>query len=116
MDTRSGIGGVNLPFGSAEIRSFRAAGSGGIPSNASAIWANVTVVSPTADGFLSAYPSGTTTPDVSNLNWKAGDINPNMALIPLNSQGNFDVAVTMPWDSSGKADVLVDVLGWVSPN
>ena len=34
-----------------------------------------------------------------------------MALIPLNSQGNFDVAVTMPWDSSGKSDVLVDVLG-----
>ena len=116
VDTRSGIGGVNLPFGSAEIRSFRAARSGGIPSDASAIWANVTVVSPTADGFLSAYPSGTTTPQVSNLNWKAGDINPNMALIPLNSQGNFDVAVTMPWDSSGKADVLVDVLGWVSPS
>ena len=116
VDTRSGIGGANLPFESGEIRSFRAAGSGGIPSNASAIWANVTVVSPTAEGFLSAYPSGATTPDVSNLNWKAGDINPNMALIPLNSQGNFDVAVTMPWDSSGKADVLVDVLGWVSPN
>ena len=116
VDTRSAIGGVNLPFGSGEIRSFRAAGSGGIPANASAIWANVTVVSPTAEGFLSAYPSGATTPDVSNLNWKAGDINPNMALIPLNSQGNFDVAVTMPWDSSGKADVLVDVLGWVAPS
>jgi len=116
VDTRSGIGGANLPFGSDEIRSFRGAGTGGIPAEVTAIWANVTVISPTSNGFLSAYPSGTTTPYVSNLNWKAGDINPNMALIPLNSQGNFDVAVTMPWDSSGKADVLVDVLGWVSPS
>jgi len=115
VDTRSGIGGAKLPFGSSEIRTFSAAGSGGIPANASAIWANVTVVSPTADGFLSAYPSLTATPDVSNLNWKAGDINPNMALIPLNSQGTFDISVVMPWDTSGKADVLVDVLGWVAP-
>jgi len=37
-------------------------------------------------------------------------------LIPLNSEGKFDISVVMPWDSSGRADVLVDVLGWVSPN
>lgn len=116
VDTRSGIGGVNAPFRSSEIRSFRAAGIGRIPLDATAIWANVTVVSPSADGFLSAYPAGEQTPDVSNLNWRAGDINPNMALIPLNSQGLFDISVAMPWDSTARADVLVDVLGWVSPS
>ena len=116
VDTRSGIGGLNSSFGSNEIRTFSAAGVGGIPSNAMAIWANLTVVSPSANGFLSAYPAGSATPNVSNLNWRTGDINPNMALIPLNSEGKFDISVVMPWDSSGRADVLVDVLGWVSPN
>lgn len=116
VDTRSGVGGLNLPFGSSETRSFLAAGTGGIPSDATAIWANLTVVSPSSNGFLSAYPGGEQTPDVSNLNWRAGDINPNMALIPLNSQGKFDISVSMPWDSAAHADVLVDVLGWVSPN
>lgn len=116
VDTRSGIGGLNSPFGSDETRPFRAAGTRGIPSTATAIWVNLTVVSPSAEGFLSAYPTGTQSPDVSNLNWRPGDINPNMALIPLNSQGFFDISVVMPWDSTARADVLVDVLGWVSPS
>jgi hypothetical protein len=115
VDTRSGIGGLNSPFGSDEIRTFRAAGIGRVPSNATAIWVNLTVVSPSANGFLSAYPAGSTTPNISNLNWGPGDINPNMALIPLNSQGKFDISVVMPWDTASSADVLVDVLGWVSP-
>ena len=78
------------------------------------MWANVTVVEPTGDGFLTVYPSGGNTPNVSNVNWRSGDINPNMALIPLNSEGEFSIAVEMPWDEHASAHVIVDVLGWVS--
>ena len=114
VDTRSGVGGSEVPFGVGESRSFTAAGNGRIPPSATAVWANVTVVEPTGDGFLTVYPSGGNAPNVSNVNWRSGDINPNMALIPLNSGGEFSISVEMPWDEHASAHVIVDVLGWVS--
>lgn len=114
VDTRSGVGGSELPFGVGESRSFTAAGNGRIPPSATAVWTNVPVVEPTGDGFLTVYPSGGNAPNVSNVNWRSGDINPNMALIPLNSEGEFSISVEMPWDDQASAHVIVDVLGWVS--
>lgn len=76
--------------------------------------ANITVVSPTGSGFLTAWPSGLDTPNVSNLNFTDSEIIPNMAIIGLGEDGAIDVRVDLPWDPTATAHVLVDVLGWVS--
>lgn len=114
VDSRNGIGTTKAPFGSSERRRVSVAGVGGVPSTASAIYLNITVVSPTGEGFLSVWPAGGDVPNVSNLNWVSGDTVPNMAVVGLGDDGSIDVRVDLPWDASATAEVLVDVLGWTS--
>ena len=65
---------------------------------------------------MTAWPAGGTAPDVSNLNFTAGEIIPNMAILGLGDDGAVDIELALPWTASGSAHVLVDVLGWVSPS
>jgi len=113
FDTRNAIGTTSTPMSAGERRRVRVAGVGGVPSGATAVYANVTVVSPTGEGFLTAWPAGGAVPDVSNLNFTAGEIIPNMVILGLGDDGAIDVEVALPWDAAGSAHVLVDVLGWV---
>ena len=46
---------------------------GTVPAGASAAVLNVTAVDPTASGFLTVFPEGTTMPTVSNLNFTPGE-------------------------------------------
>jgi hypothetical protein len=113
-DSRSGIGTSARPWSAGETRQIRVSGVGDVPPQATAVMANITVVSPTGSGFLTAWPSGLDTPNVSNLNFTDGEIIPNMAIIGLGDDGAIDVRVDLPWDPTAAAHVLVDVLGWVS--
>jgi hypothetical protein len=115
FDTRNSIGTGGGSMRAGERRRVRVAGVGAAPAGASAVYANITVVSPTGEGFLTAWPAGGKVPDVSNLNFTAGEIIPNMAILGLGEDGAIDVELALPWDVDGGADVLVDVLGWVTP-
>jgi len=84
--------------------------SGGVPDTASAAVLNVTVTNTTATSYLTAYPTGVTQPTSSNLNWVAGETTPNLIEVPLGTNGD----VTL-YNSSGNADVIVDVEGYVTP-
>src|SRR5690606_32922259 len=44
----------------------------GVPADAAAVALNVTVVGPTAPGYLTVYPAGEARPTASNLNYSAG--------------------------------------------
>ena len=116
LDTRSGLGTTASPFTPSERRRLTIAGAGRVPRGATAVYLNITVVAPTAPGYLTAAPAGAEMPYVSNVNWAAGDTNPNMAVIPLGVDGSIDIEVSMQLGGSGTADVLVDVLGWVTDN
>jgi hypothetical protein len=74
---------------------------------------NITVVSPTAAGYLSVWPTGAEQPTVSNLNWRAGEVVPNMAIVGLGPDGTLQVFLSTGNDSAGSGHVLVDVLGWI---
>lgn len=113
-DSRNGIGTSTRPWSTQETRRIRIVGVGDVPAEATAVIANITVVGPTGEGFLTAWPSGLDAPNVSNLNFTSGEIIPNMAIIGLGDSGAIDVRVDLPWDPTGTAHVLVDVLGWVS--
>ncbi|MHB1720271.1 MAG: hypothetical protein ACYCTL_08320 [Acidimicrobiales bacterium] len=85
------------------------AGVGGVPSSgAEAAIMNFAVTDTTASSFLSVYP-GSTRPEVSNLNWMAGETLSNNVVVGLSTSGTVTV-----YNNSGTANVVVDVEGWFS--
>jgi len=83
------------------------AGSFGIPADASAVVLNVTVVKPSAAGYLTVYPTAATQPTASNLNFTAGEVVPNLVEVGAGSSGQVSIY------SSSRSDVVVDVEGYV---
>ncbi|MCA4134329.1 LamG-like jellyroll fold domain-containing protein [Arthrobacter sp. M4] len=101
LDTRKSTGAV--PGGGTV--SFQAAGMNGVPANASAVVVNLTVTEARAAGFLTAYASGSETPNASNVNYGPGQTVPNLAVVPLGPDGKVTVANT----SSGSAQIIADI-------
>jgi uncharacterized repeat protein (TIGR01451 family) len=81
----------------------------GVPAGARAVALNVIAASPTDDGHLRLYPGGTTRPEVSTVNFRAGVTRANNAVAPLGLQG--DLAV-YSGQASGSVHVIVDVSGY----
>ena len=89
-------------------------GLGGVPGSTDdvlAVAVSITIVGPTSIGFLSAYPTGA--PGTSSLlNFAAGQTIPNLAIVRGGTGGKLTIAIN--GSQVGKANVLVDVLGWFS--
>ena len=71
------------------------------------IVANLTAVVPSAPGYLTIWPSGVAQPNVSNLNFVAGDVVPNQVTVGVGADGRF-----LLFTGEAAADVLLDVVGW----
>ena len=83
-------------------------GVGGVPeTGVTAVVMNVTVDSPTAGSFLTAWPSGETRPGVSNLNFVPGQTVPNLVTVKVGANGRVNL-----FNSSGWAHVIADVVGY----
>ncbi len=66
------------------LANFTFQGVCGVPSGATAVTLNATIVQPTAQGYLKLFPAGTTEPLVSTLNYNAGEpALANGAIVPL---------------------------------
>jgi hypothetical protein len=86
-----------------------------VPDGATAIVANVTVVSPTAGGFVSVRPgSATGTPTTSNLNFAAGAIVPNSVTVevPTAGAGAGNVQIFYKGTPGSTSHILVDIVGY----
>lgn len=95
-------------LGGGSTRSVPVAGRGGVPaSGAGAVALNVTVVDPSAPGYLTVFPSGAGRPNASNINFVAGQTVPNMVIAKLGADGAINVT-----NALGSIDVIVDVVGW----
>jgi len=118
VDTRVGTGvtaGPALAAGSP--RSFPLTGGAcGLPTTAKAATLNLTLVAPTAAGFLSIWPYGMTRPRVSTINAAAGEpAIANGAIVPLSSDPSFSITVvygTCGVDCPGTASLVIDVTGY----
>jgi hypothetical protein len=109
VDTRSALGHAG-PLGPGETASFGVVGHGGVPmSGVAAVIVNATVDAPTEDGFLSAFPSGSARPTASNLNFRAGQSVPNLVTVGVGPDGGIAL-----FNTTGSADVILDVVGWYS--
>ncbi|MBT2454171.1 hypothetical protein [Streptomyces sp. ISL-86] len=53
---------------------------------------NVTVTDPKSDGHLTGWPTGTTRPDSSNLNWTTGSTVANLVTVPVGDDGKVEIA------------------------
>ncbi len=84
-------------------------GVGSIANQASAVVANLTATGTSAASFLSAGPV-TSAPTTSDLNWSAGATTANLDIATLGRTG--DLAL---YNSSGTADVILDVSGYFVP-
>ena len=83
-------------------------GRGGVPaSGVGAVALNVTVTNATEPSFLTVWPTGAPMPLASNLNFTAGQTVPNMVIAKVGAGGQISL-----FNSTGSADVIVDVLGW----
>jgi hypothetical protein len=78
-----------------------------IPSGTTAVVLNVTVTRPTTAGHLIVYPYGATRPNVSNLNFVAGQTVPNLVTAPVDGAGRVSI-----YNSAGSTHVVADLAGY----
>jgi hypothetical protein len=113
-DTRSNhlVGTVVGPLAGSSTTALQIAGQQGLPaaSAMSAVVMNVTVTQPTSSGNITVFPSGTTQPSSSNVNYSVGETIPNLVIVPLGSDG----AVDLYNNSGGSVQYIVDVAGYFS--
>lgn len=114
VDTRGTVGVTGGPaLTSGASRNFPIAGLCGVPSGAKAATLNVTIVSPTQDGFLSIWPFNTAMPLVSTINAAAGEpALANGAIVPLTADPSFHISIVYGTAQPGTAHVILDVTGY----
>ncbi|RAY12615.1 hypothetical protein DPM19_23745 [Actinomadura craniellae] len=83
------IGGQTIPANSSAA--FTATGVGGIPATGVAHVAFTLVVRSTGSGQVMAYPSGTTAPTASNINYRPPDFLSNLVIVPPGSDGKVAI-------------------------
>ncbi len=82
-----------------------------IPSNATSVVLNVTATNTTqAGGFLTVYPTGSSIPNTSSINFTAGQSVPNLVQVGIGLNGQVSV-----YNFNGSTDVIVDVEGYFAP-
>jgi hypothetical protein len=108
LDTRFGVGGWMGRVGAGQTVDFAVGGVASIPSAAVATILNVTIAGADASGFLTVFPCDQPRPDSSNLNFVPGTAVANAVTVKL--AGNGRVCVY----SSSRADVLVDLAGYLA--
>ncbi len=114
-DTRSGaptvdaqLAGTGAQAGGTSL-DVSVLGRGGVPAtDVSAVVVNITAVSPDGTGYLTAYPAGIERPLASNLNFAAGDVVANQAIVRVGATGAISVF------TSTTTNLLIDVVGYVN--
>jgi hypothetical protein len=80
-------------------------------ANTEAVAVNLTVVLPTTGGFITAYPTGAPLPVAATVNFNAGDVKGNFAIVKVQQTG---AAPSLNVYSTSTVDVVGDVVGYYS--
>jgi hypothetical protein len=102
--------GLSGPFIRGVGRSFQTTGRGSIPVNAAAITGGVTVVTPTAAGYVVVGPAGVALGPASNVNLPRGDIRANGLTVQTGAGGALSGVFNGAAGSS--ANVILDATGY----
>lgn len=113
VDTRPGAVTVDARFAgigrpaSGQVLRVDVAGRGGVPADARAVSLNLTVVSPAAPGYLTAYPCTAGVPNASTVNHLARTTVANGTVARLSATGELCIFTV------AAAHVVIDVTGYV---
>jgi hypothetical protein len=118
LDTRNDagpLGGPAIQAAGADDRQFPLLSAPcGIPADARAIAANVTVVTPAAIGDLLVYPADLhDVPAASNISFAAGKTRAAMSVLTLPADGSGNVGVRN--SAEGTVHLIIDVNGYFAP-
>jgi hypothetical protein len=111
VDNRGPLGMQGGPSLAANVtRTFQMAGLCGVPTTASAVALNVTVVSPMTSGNLRIEPGDAPLPSVtSTVNFVLGRTRANNAIATLGTAGDVAATAAIP---NGRLTVVIDVVGY----
>ena len=106
FDTRNGEGGVPVrQIGGDYVLEVQVSGRNNIaPTGVNAVSLNVTAANATGTGYITVYPCGTR-PEISSLNFNAGDTVPNAVIARLSETG------TLCFYSNVAVDIIADING-----
>ena len=76
----------------------------------SAVLVNVTVTNTTGGGYLTLYPTGSSLPTSSNVNFAAGQTVANAVIVKIGPAPNNGAGINI-FNAFGTTDVVVDLLG-----
>jgi hypothetical protein len=93
-------------------RPIAIAGLCNVPPEARAVAANLTVVAPTAAGWLAVYPADQARPTVQSIPLRPGLTRATFAVLPLATDGTARLAAAATLDRPGSLDLVVDVAGY----
>jgi Glycoside hydrolase family 44 len=114
LDTRNPTGAWAGPaLAAGAERTFDLAGRCGVPATARAVSANLTAVGATGPGDLRVFAGDASLPPASAINFGAGQVRANNAVVAVSQDGN--AAVTFHPDlagGTGSVHVLLDVNGF----
>lgn len=109
IDTRGATGTYGGPaLGAGTVRVFPMRGQCGVPAAAKALMVVVTIVSPTADGFLVVYPANLPVPGTTTANYS-----PGLVARSGNSAVTLDVNGQMAVMASSSAQFILDLTGYM---
>jgi hypothetical protein len=109
LDTRNGTGAPEQPVGPGGTVRLKIAGVGVVPATGvAAVTMNVTDAHATAGSYVTVYPDdGYGPPTASNLNFSAGQVNPNEVTVPVGADGYVDL-----YNATGNVDLIADIQGY----
>jgi hypothetical protein len=109
LDTRNGTGGTSTKLGPGGVLELRVTDAGGVPATGgTAVALNVTatnVVGP--ESYLTVWPSGTSRPVASNLNFIQQQTVPNLVIARVGDGGKVSI-----YNNVGSVDVVADTQGY----
>jgi spore germination protein YaaH len=112
LDTRVGNG-LSAKLSANTPATFAVTDRGGVPTSATAVTGNVTVVNPTSSWAVYVGPDPIASPTSSTINFKAGDTLANGLTVALGSGGTLS-ATYMSFAGNG-TDLVFDVTGYYLP-
>lgn len=111
IDTRDPNGPYGGPvLGAGSSRIFLIRGRCGVPNTATAVSVNLTAVDPSANGYLTVYPSNLPLPSASTINFRTGLTRANNALVTLDTAGQVTASTGIPAGST--THLVLDVNGY----
>jgi GH25 family lysozyme M1 (1,4-beta-N-acetylmuramidase) len=81
-----------------------------VPANATAVTVNLTGVQATTGTFVSAWPTGQSRPNVSNLNLANGNATPNLVTVKLGTNRSVNL-----FNNAGTVQLIADLAGYYVP-